>query len=110
MICKYYDCSSLTSINIPDGVTSIWDRAFYGCSSLTSITIPDGVTSIWDRAFYGCSSLTSITLLSTVPCEIGEDVFAFTNDCPIYVPSGSVNAYKEAWPQWADRIVGCDLA
>ncbi|MGM9899063.1 MAG: leucine-rich repeat protein, partial [Bacilli bacterium] len=40
------DCSSLTSIIIPEGVTSIGYWAFGCCSSLTSITIPEGVTSI----------------------------------------------------------------
>ena len=53
-------CSSLTSITIPEDVTSISERAFYGCSSLTGITIPSSVTSIGSSAFYDCSSLTSI--------------------------------------------------
>ena len=56
----FYNCSSLTSITIPDSVTSVGYSAFYNCSSLTSITIPDSVTSIGDRAFYNCSSLTSM--------------------------------------------------
>ena len=55
-------CESLTSITIPDSVTSIGYRAFYNCSGLTSITIPDSVTSIGDGAFYNCSGLTSITI------------------------------------------------
>ena len=58
----FYGCSSLTSITLPESVTSIGDFAFYGCSSLTSITLPEGVTSIGKNAFYGCSSLTSITI------------------------------------------------
>ena len=49
-----------TSYTIPDGVTSIGDRAFYGCSGLTSIEIPSSVTSIGSYAFDGCSSLTSV--------------------------------------------------
>lgn len=58
----FVQCSSLTSITIPDSVTSIGGHAFEGCSSLTSITIPDSVTSIISGAFYDCSSLTSISI------------------------------------------------
>ena len=60
--CSFWNCSSLTSIEIPSGVTSIGDMAFYYCSSLTSIEIPSSVTSIGDGAFFDCSSLTSITV------------------------------------------------
>ena len=71
----FYECSSLTSVMIPDSVTSIEFEAFYDCSSLTSITIPDSVTSIgWD-AFSLCSSLTSITIPDSVT-SIGWDAFS----------------------------------
>ena len=60
-------CNSLTSITIPDGVTSIGMWAFEDCSGLTSIIIPDSVTSIGYRAFYGCSGLTSITVAKGNP-------------------------------------------
>ena len=55
-------CSNLENIVIPDGVTSIGNRAFSGCSKLENITIPNSVTSIGDWGFDDCSSLTSVTL------------------------------------------------
>ena len=58
----FEDCSSLTSITIPDGVTSIGVWAFYNCSSLTSIDIPESVTIIGNNAFSHCSSLKNINI------------------------------------------------
>ncbi len=69
-------CSGLTSVTIPNSVTSIGSGAFYGCSSLTSVTIPNSVTSIGSSAFYGCSSLTSVTIPNSVT-SIGS--YAFCN-------------------------------
>ena len=73
----FYNCSSLTSIDIPDSVTSIGSRAFRGCSRLTSITIPNSVTSIGEEAFYNCDGLTSIDIPDSVT-NIGYSVF---RDC-----------------------------
>ena len=53
-------CESLTSVTIPDSVTSICSNAFWDCKSLTSVTIPDSVTSIGANVFYGCESLTDV--------------------------------------------------
>ena len=62
----FEECSSLTSIIIPESVTSIGNYAFYRCSSLTSIVIPNSVTSIGYSAFAECSSLTSIVIPNSV--------------------------------------------
>ena len=58
-------CTGLTSITIPNSVTSIGWGAFYGCTGLTSITIPNSVTSIYSSAFYGCAGLTDVYYTGT---------------------------------------------
>ena len=70
----FYGCSSLTSIKLPAGLTSIDGLAFRGCSSLTSIELPAGLTSIGEFAFSGCSSLTSIELPAGLT-SIGDNAF-----------------------------------
>ena len=70
----FYDCSSLTSVTIPNSVTSIGGYAFEDCSSLTSVTIPNSVTSIGSYAFANCSSLTSVTIPNSVT-SIGNNAF-----------------------------------
>ena len=59
---SFYNCNSLTSVTIPNGVASIGGWAFSGCNGLTSITIPNGVTIINIEAFEYCSSLTSLSI------------------------------------------------
>ncbi|MDY4514774.1 MAG: leucine-rich repeat domain-containing protein, partial [Paludibacteraceae bacterium] len=70
----FEDCSSLTSITIPNSVTSIGAKLFYNCSSLTSVSLSNSVTSIGNYAFWSCSSLTSITLPNSVT-SIGDGAF-----------------------------------
>ena len=65
----------MTSITIPNSVTSIGDYAFRGCTGLTSITIPNSVTSIGDYAFYGCTKLLNLTIGAKVS-SIGESAFS----------------------------------
>ncbi|MGN1234590.1 MAG: leucine-rich repeat domain-containing protein, partial [Christensenellaceae bacterium] len=62
----FYNCIGLTSVDIPDGVTSIGDYAFYHCTGLTSVVIGNGVTSIGEEAFSWCDSLTSVIIPDTV--------------------------------------------
>lgn len=63
---NYLAYSKLTSITIPENITSIGRCAFSGCDGLTSITIPDSVTSIGSAAFENCSGLTSIVIPDSV--------------------------------------------
>ncbi len=70
----FADCTSLTSIIIPDSVTSIDLGAFEDCTSLTSIILPNSVMSIENDAFRNCTSLTSITIPGSV-ATIGSGAF-----------------------------------
>ena len=104
--------SSLTNIIIGNSVTTIGDYAFYSCSCLTNIIIPNSVTSIGESAFQGCSSLTSVYCKPTTPPTGNYYLFY---DAPsrllIYVPTASVEAYKSAyfWSDYKSKIVGYDL-
>ena len=94
----FYACSKLTSVTIPSSVTSIGKETFYSCSGLTSITIPDSVTSIGDSAFYRCSGLTSITIPDSVT-SIGSSAF---NGCSgltsITIPDSVTSiGYRAFW-------------
>ena len=80
---------------------------FMQCTSIVSVSIPNSVTNIGSNAFNACSGLQSITSLATTPPYLGYDAFYdITNNCPIYVPSESVEAYKTAnnWSTYASRI------
>ena len=87
----FSDCTSLTSVTIPDSVTSIGNEAFLGCRNLTSITIPDSVTSIGSSAFRNCTNLTSVTIPDSVT-SIGD--WAFDN-----------TAYYNNSSNWVDGVL-----
>ena len=88
-------CTSLTSITIPNGVTSIGDSAFSGCTSLSSITIPSGVTSIGSNAFSGCTSLSKVYIdgqdvasMLTGTSSAGRLLNNITTGEKVYIKSG----------------------
>lgn len=113
--------SAVTSVTIPDSVTSISDEAFINCPKLTNISIPNSVTYIGFSAFNSCTSLKSITLPSSLSfiswalflgcsqlttihipvsvTSIGNNAFA---DCP----SLMTVTYPGSKTQWDDITKG----
>ena len=70
----FYLCQEMTSVIIPNSVTTICNHAFDMCSGLTSVSIASSVTKIQDYAFFGCKSLSSVNIPNNVT-EIGQGTF-----------------------------------
>ena len=88
------------------GATIIRDFVFYYCRSLTSVTIPNSVTSIGSSAFYSCEKLTNVTVLATTPPTIQPSTFMANTIEKIVVPKGTGDVYKAAtnWSTFASKI------
>jgi hypothetical protein len=102
----FWNCSGLTSVTIGNSVTSIGVGAFWCCSGLESVTIGSGVTSIGSGAFTECSGLTSVTALNPTPVDIFDNVFTNRENATLYVPKGSKEAYQAAdyWKEFKEII------
>lgn len=70
----FYSCTDVTSITIPDSVTTIGNGTFFGCSSLTSINIPNSVSDIGWGAFCGCDNLDNTTLNTILAIQPGANM------------------------------------
>lgn len=77
----FKNCTTMTSITLPNTITRIGEFTFAGCEGLTSFTIPASVTTIGYCAFAACKFLTSITFEGTA-CQyaIGESAFQYVGD------------------------------
>ena len=104
----FHDCYRLTEIVIPDSVTSIGDYAFSDCSSLTEIVIPDSVTSIGDYAFYDCYRLTEIVIGDSVT-SIGGYAFEYCSSLTEIVIPDSVTSIGERAFHGCDSLANVEL-
>lgn len=78
--------SAVTSVTVPDSVTSISDEAFINCPKLTNISIPNSVTYIGFSAFSSCTSLKSITLPSSLSFISGALFLGCSQLTTIHIP------------------------
>ena len=90
-------CKSLTTLTIGSGVTSIEGGAFEGCSGLTTLTIPNSVTSIFGGAFSYCTGLTTLTIGSGVT-SLGGYAFTYcTGLTTLTIPNNVTNIGTSAF-------------
>lgn len=103
----FQNCTNL-NVSIPSTVTTIGGNAFYSCKSITELTLPSGVTSIGANPFVYMSNLTTVTCLATTPPSSGGNnpFNGDSNLSHIYVPAASVDDYKAAkgWSTYASKI------
>lgn len=105
-----FNNSGFSSLCLPDSVISFGNYAFNACYNLTSFTFPSSISSLSNRCFNGISNLSSVYFLSPEPPQdsYGTCFVGCSADLKIYVPAGSVDAYKSALPAYANFIVGSD--
>ena len=103
-VTKVLDLGSVSIVGV--GNSTYQYGPFYGCKKLTEVILPATVTSIGWGTFRYCAALQYVKILATVPPALGDNTFEGTNNCPIYVPAASINAYKVAtnWSTYASRI------
>jgi hypothetical protein len=97
--------AGIEECNVPEGVVSTCN--IWSLNNLKRITLPETITQISHIGY--CLSLESIVIKAVTPPSFKNDgfsIFIETNNCPIYVPANSIEAYKSAeyWSEYADRI------
>ena len=91
-------CTGLTSITLPESIDSLANGVFLACSGIKTVSLPAGLKTLSDNVFNGCTSLTSINAKMATPVTVSENTFKDVpyDKCSLFVPEGSVNAYKTA--------------
>ena len=104
----FYNGYGLNFVTIPDSITEINTSAFIYCQSLQSIIVPHSVTKIERTAFQYCSGLSELYVKPVSPpkMENANALGGLSDDCIIYVPAGSLEAYQTAtnWSAYADQM------
>ena len=98
------------AVEIPTGCTAFCHSAFYGCEGLTSIEIPDSITTI-DTVFYYCSNLTNITIHNTI-VSIKQSAFAYCEKLTEINFDGTIDEWQgiekaDSWAPYSDYTVIC---
>jgi hypothetical protein len=102
----FYGCSALSAIDTLK-VKVLGGFSLYQCASLSVLEFGGEITSVGNSAMEKCTSLQKVIVRASTPPTLGNtNAFNNTNNCPIYVPDASLEAYRTAtnWNTYADRI------
>ena len=106
-----YNRTNLKSVTVPTGVTRVGSYAIAYCEALTTMVLPESITSLDGRAFAGDINLTKVTLKAQTPPSLKvSTVESIPTTCIFEVPSKSLAAYKsaEGWSTIANQIVAIE--
>lgn len=96
-------CNQLVDISIGNNITHIGFYAFNN-TNISTINIPASVNYIESNAFTQCPNLTTIICNAIIPPTASNIFDIYSDNYTIYVPATSVDAYKSAWVNYADKI------
>ena len=104
-MCSFQDCSGLASLELAEGVQKLGSSAFQNCSALTQVTLPASLTEVGIRVFDGHGpSIVFTSLATTPPAHNGGYPLGELAGVTLYVPQGSLEAYKNAFG-WKDYLI-----
>lgn len=108
---SFFQESGLEVLEFPDIVTTIGGYICFKCTSLREVRIGKNIISIGNQCWNGCSSMVGFYIRAVNPPTLADQNSFANTTFPIYVPRGSVSAYKTAanWSVWADRIYEYDF-
>ena len=98
--------STLKTLTLTEGVTTLPENAFKDCSELLTVAMPSTLKSIGNSAFENCAKMTDVTVKMVKPFPIDESVFRGVLQhgyCDLHVPVGSKIRYAamEVWKEFA---------
>ena len=97
----FWGCEKLQTIDFSEGLTTIGASAFRNCSALKCITLPASLSEIGDECFYASNNLNEVRVHFSSPMSIDENTFPTRKKATLYVPAGTVSAFKSA-QYWKD--------
>ena len=102
---SFQDCSALASLELAEGVKELGTLAFRNCSALTQVTLPASLTKVGIDVFAGHGpSIVFTSLATTPPSHNGGYPLGEVDGVTLYVPQGSLEAYKSAFG-WGDYLI-----